>query len=295
MQLGNTRIALNAHAKINWALDITGVRANGYHDVDMIMQSITLSDQVILTHEKGLTLDAPQAPCGEENIAWRAAQLLAQHADIPCDAHIQLEKHIPSQAGLGGGSADAAAVLIGLNQLWQLHWPLERLMPLALQLGADVPFQLQGGHCRAQGIGEQLTPLPVPDRWLVLAQPAQGASTPEIYRTFDQIGTTRRPNMEALLSAIQIKQDFFGMLANALEDAAIHLIPQIGSLIEQLSSLGALCARMTGSGSCVFGAFTTRAQAQHAARRIHAPFKTVCRTSPQAISIDYARSTVVDK
>lgn len=284
MQPGNPRIALCAHAKINWALDITGVRPDGYHDVDLLMQSITLCDDVILTPAEELILDAPGSPLGNENIAWHAAVLLAQQAGVACHAHIQIKKRIPSQAGLGGGSADAAAVLAGLNRLWGLNWPLPRLTALALRLGADVPFQLQGGLCRATGIGEQLTALPVPDYWLLLAQPDRGASTRAVYQAYDRIGSSRRPNMDALVSAIFAQQPFLGLLANALEDAAQHLVPEIGDLMIQLAQLGALHTRMTGSGSCVFGVFAGREQAEQAKTQLNAPFKAVCRTCRHSLS-----------
>lgn len=288
-------IALNAHAKINWALAITGTRSDGYHEVDMLMQSISLCDHVVLCQDSQLTLDAPGTPAGSGNIAYRAAELLAQQAGIPCQAQITITKNIPSQAGLGGGSADAAAVLLGLNQLWGLHWPLHRLMPIALALGADVPFQLQGGLCRAQGIGEKLTELPVPDYWLVLAMPDQGASTQQVYQMYDRIGSKNQPDISKLVQTIRDQQSFLPLLANALEDAAMQLVPQIDALRTQLEQLGAIASRMTGSGSCVFGVFPNQQQAQQACDQLYAPFKTVCHTVRQSPRITNDNSCSLDK
>ena len=152
---------LHAYAKINWALDTVGLRDDGYHLLDTIMQSISLHDDITIEPDSRLFLsvaDAPHVPCDESNLILRAAEALRRHTGTAAGARITLRKRIPVGAGLGGGSTDAAAVLRALNDMWGLGLPEETLYEIGLSLGADVPFCLHGGLCRAQGIGEILTP-----------------------------------------------------------------------------------------------------------------------------------------
>ena len=195
-------LCLKARAKINWTLDILGRRADGYHQMDMLMQSVRLADTLWLEESDRLTLEdagqgfrteagdgeacAAPVPFDENNLAVRAARALQKAAGIEKGARMRLRKAIPSGAGMGGGSADAAAALIGLNRLWNLHFSTAELERIGLTVGADVPFLVRGGLCRAEGVGEQLTSLtPAPKCWLVLWQPCDGLSTGEIFTAFD--------------------------------------------------------------------------------------------------------------
>ena len=176
---------VEARAKINWTLEIKGVRPDGYHLLDMLMQPVTLSDELTLIPAEGISLrceSGPGIPCDRRNLAWRAAEALRRETGCGLGVDILLRKRIPSGAGLGGGSADAAAVLLGLNRLWHLGLTRERLESIGLTLGADVPFCVRGGLTRVEGIGEKLESLgQVPPLHLVILQPCEGLSTAEIY------------------------------------------------------------------------------------------------------------------
>ena len=168
---------LHAYAKINWALDTVGLRDDGYHLLDTIMQSVSLHDDITIELDSKLSLsvvDAPHVPNDESNLILRTAEALRQHTGTTSGAHITLRKRIPVGAGLGGGSTDAAVVLRALNDLWELRLPEETLYEIGLSLGADVPFCLHRGLCRAQGIGEILTPFTAKKQYpLILIQPCQ--------------------------------------------------------------------------------------------------------------------------
>lgn len=262
-----------AYAKINWALGITGLRADGYHLLDTLMQRIALADTLTLTPADTLTLAIdsarPLTP-GEDNLALRAARLLQAETGARKGAHIHLAKRIPMGAGLGGGSADAAATLLALCRLWHLPCDGKMLHALALRLGADVPFCLQGGLARAQGIGEVLTPIAPPALFhLVILQPdATHLSTPDVFRQYDTMtAVPPQPNIAAAIAALHAR-DIPRMaqhLANALQPAAIALCPAIARALAQLDAAGALLTRMTGSGSAVFGVFADAETAKQAA------------------------------
>ena len=250
---------IRANAKINWTLDTVGVRADGYHLLDMLMQSISLHDTLTLEPAQELTFSADGAtrvPQDEGNLALRAALALRRHAGTAQGAMIHLHKRIPSGAGLGGGSADAAAV------------PMETLRQIGLTLGADVPFCLMGGLAHVRGIGEVIEPLPCPRIYhLVIIQPCRGLSTPQVFRALDGMDiSASRPNTPQALSALTggnlaLLADSLG---NTLQPVAISMRPQIRQAITTLREHGARAAQMTGSGSAVFGVFATAAAARTA-------------------------------
>ena len=154
-------ILMMAHAKINWALEVTGVRPDGYHALDMLMQRIDLADELFMEPARwiSLTVDGKSIPSGGRNLVVRAANALNEYMGTRRGARIRLKKRIPVRAGLGGGSADCAAALLGLNRMWRLNLPESKLMEIGLRLGADVPYLLRGGFARVRGIGDELTPL----------------------------------------------------------------------------------------------------------------------------------------
>ena len=266
------KLTLHAHAKINWSLSICGERPDGYHSLDMLMQSIELCD--VLSFESArfltLTVDGQMLPTGNRNLVIRAASALNEALGQHNGARITLKKSIPTRAGLGGGSADCAATLIALNRLWNLRLPLRTLQQIGLKLGADVPFCLQQGLARAEGVGEILTPIDdAPRIPLVMVTPGGGLSTPAVFKAWSDGGDpmTQIDNL-ALAEALKAG-DFTRAQAlshNDLEAPAVRLMPRIGELMERFRSLGADFVRMTGSGSTVFAAFADEEAARRAAQ-----------------------------
>ena len=265
---------IQARAKINWTLDILGQRADGYHLLDMLMQPITLCDTVTLEAAEDISLTMggePLLPADEKNLAYRAAALLKRETGFAGGAAIHVQKRIPCGAGLGGGSADAAAVLAGLNRLWGLGLAEEELERIGLRLGADVPFCLRGGLCRVGGIGEVLSPEAASPAFpLVIVQPCEGLSTKEVYQAWHQAADAVRPDTEGARIALAHGSltELAPCLGNALQPVSVAARPQIGEAIAALRQLGAPCAMMSGSGSAVFGAFKDESTARAAAEAL---------------------------
>lgn len=267
-----------AYAKINLTLDIVGRREDGYHEIETIMHSISLCDTVIVrpARRAGIWLrcNLPYVPCDERNIAYRAALLFFEALGRRGAAMIELRKRIPVGAGMAGGSADGAAVLRLLNRGYGKPFSLEKLKEIGLRLGADVPFCLEGGCRLAQGIGEVLSPAPpLPDCALAVVKPRFSISTKKLYEQMDQAPIQGRPDTPAMLEALA-RGDLpriGGLLANVMEAAALPDRPQIGQICRQLLAEGALGARMTGSGSAVYGIFAQEHQARAALKKMQAP------------------------
>ena len=255
------KFTVHAQGKINWSLSICGDRPDGYHNLDMLMQSIELSDVLSFESARFLTLNVNGQclPGGDRNLVIRAANALNDTMGKRLGARITLKKHIPARAGLGGGSADCAATLLALNRLWNFNLPLKTLQQIGLSLGADVPFCLQRGLCRAQGVGEILTPLEnAPRVPLVMVTPGGGLSTPAVFKAWNEGGhPMTNVNTLALARALNAGdwERAQALAHNDLEAPAISLMPQIGELIERFRLLDARFVRMTGSGSTVFAAF----------------------------------------
>ena len=253
---------LKARAKINWTLDIVGQRTDGYHLMDMLMQPVTLADDIILTPAAEITLTtggSPLLPADEKHLAWRAAVALQLYTGYPSGAAIHVEKHIPVGAGMGGGSADAAGVLVGLNKLWKLNLSPSELETIGLRLGADVPFCIRGGLTRTTGIGEVMEDLPCGQNWpLVVIQPCEGLSTKEIFTAYHEGVVDARPDniAAALALADGEAQALSAAMANVMQPVSEARRPGIHEAIQALRDQGAFAAQMTGSGSAVFGAFT---------------------------------------
>ena len=252
---------IEARAKINWTLDITGRRADGYHLMDMLMQPVTLYDTVTLAPADELSLTcggSPLLPADEKHLALRAARALQAHTGCSLGAAIHVEKRIPVGAGMGGGSADAAAVLAGLNRLWQTGLSQEELEAVGLTLGADVPFCLRGGLTRTTGIGEVMQALPCGKCWsLVVIQPCEGLSTKEIFTAYHEGVVDARPDNDAAAAALADgdAQALADAMANVMQPVSLLRRPAIGEAIAALRAHGAFAAQMTGSGSAVIGAF----------------------------------------
>lgn len=284
-------LCLKAHAKINWTLDILGTRKDGYHLMDMLMQSVDMHDTLWLEEADTLTLeDAAQAQTDdphqggdglssaavtydETNLVYRAAKKLRDHCHVNKGARMRLLKAIPSGAGMGGGSADAAAALRGLVQLWQLDISEEELLQLGLSLGADIPFMLTGGLARVGGIGEEIIPLsPAPKIHLVMLQPCGGLSTKEVFGAFDALDpeTLAKPKTAIAQSAL-LSRDLHALgcaMNNVLEGVSVQARPAIDEAARALESLGAVRGMMTGSGSVVYGVFEDEESAQNACEKL---------------------------
>ncbi len=261
---------VEAPAKINLTLHIAGKRADGYHELETVMHQISLKDRIRLRiSDNGLQISSnnPELPNNEENLAYRAAELLLRNSGLSAGLDIFIEKNIPVGAGLAGGSTDAAAVLTGLNDLLDLRVPREKLMEWGALLGSDVPFCMQGGTAIARGRGEILTSLPEgPLLHLLLVKPDFQLSTAQVYRNFKPEQVKNFPDTPAFVDAWQAHdpEKISGQLINELESVSIPLHPEIDDIKQRICRLGALNALMSGSGPTVFGIFASRGEAAHA-------------------------------
>jgi len=252
---------LEAFAKINWSLDITGVREDGYHLMDMLMQPISLADEISVKPAESLRLTTggyPPVRPDNHNLILRAARALQEITGCTLGAEMHLQKRIPVGAGLGGGSADAAATLAGLNRLWGTGLSSAELEKLGLTLGADIPFCLRGGLTRTRGIGEDLESHPCRSSfWLIVIQPCRGLSTGSVFSAWHAAGSQAHPKTEEALAALE-KGDLDALcssVSNVLQPISEAMRPAIGESVRALKTSGALTALMTGSGSAVFGVF----------------------------------------
>ena len=255
-------LTLKAHAKINWCLDITGQREDGYHLLDMLMQPVSLCDTLVIRESDALSFrtEGAGAPAGADNLVLRAAKKL-QDLSGGRGADITLIKRIPSGAGLGGGSADAACALKGLRRFWGLSLSDDQLREIGLSLGADVPFCLFGAPARVSGIGEIIIPVsPLPAAHLLIVKPSGSLSTPAVFRAYDETPGGAGSDIPAALTAL--RQENYpalrGLLQNSLYPPALRLLPGLKEIVPALYQAGALFAAMSGSGSACFGVFENR-------------------------------------
>lgn len=270
-------IRLKALAKINLGLDVTGCREDGYHLVRMIMQTIHLFDSVQMEKSKEpgirLTTNIRFLPTDAHNIAYKAAKLLMDEFQLGEGISIDIKKCIPVSAGMAGGSTDAAAVLYGMNQMYDLKLSQRQLAKRALMLGADVPYCLMRGTALAEGIGEKLTRLPaVPRCPVVIAKPGISVSTKWVYDRLVLDEQTKHPNIDQLVTDIK-QQDLVQLashMGNILEDVTVREYPVITRIKEHLAAHGALNAMMSGSGPTVFALFQERSRAREAADALRA-------------------------
>ena len=264
-------LTLKALAKINLGLDVLGRRDNGYHDVRMVMQTIYLYDNVTLTRteEPGIQVETNLSylPVDGNNIAYKAAKLLIDEFGIQEGVHIKLEKRIPVAAGMAGGSSNAAAVLVGMNRMFDLGLSQSQLMERGVALGADVPYCVMRGTALAEGIGEELSALPpMPKCYILVAKPAISVSTKWVYETLDAKEIVEHPDIDGLLQGLK-EQDLSKVassMGNVLESVTIERYPIIETIKDAMKEAGALNAMMSGSGPTVFGIFDNRKVAKEA-------------------------------
>ena len=271
---------IRAPAKINLRLKVVGKRADGYHLLDTIMVPVSLYDEIEIhklriapTQEKTadelikITCDDPAVPAGEENLAYRAAQLILKNRRGMPAVHIHICKSIPLGAGLGGASTDAAATLVGLNRLFKLRLSFPKLEKIALSLGADVPFFIRARPARARGIGERLSPLgELPRIWSVIIYPGFPVSTAWVYGNLAKL--TKPIANTSIATSLKSFDQLSSLLENDLESVTLDRYPEIGLLKQKLLREGAPRVLMSGSGSSVFGVFASKQAALTAFERL---------------------------
>jgi 4-diphosphocytidyl-2-C-methyl-D-erythritol kinase len=281
----NRVTTIRAPAKLNLFLRVVGRRPDSFHELETVFQSIDLADELTLVPADDLRLTggSDAAPPGPENLVLRAAAALRAATGYPGGAAIHLGKRVPVGAGLGGGSSDAAATLVALNRLWRLDLPMERLSELAAGLGSDVPFALRGGTALGRGRGELLEPLPTPDYWFVLLRPPFPVPTPRAYALY-RPAPSDAPALGDFLAALSAGDPvrLGPLLRNDLEAGVFGEWPELAALRERLLAAGALGARMTGSGSVLFGLARGKTHAQEISARLEGPdlWVRVARTAP---------------
>lgn len=272
--MSDKTIRREAFAKINLGLDVVRRLPNGYHEVHMIMQTVGICD--VLTFRKAasgiqLMVDNEELPTDGNNLICKAAKLLLESAGIEGGVRITLEKHIPIAAGMAGGSTDAAAALLGINELYEIGYDVDKLKELGVKIGADVPYCIQGGTALAEGIGEVLSALPKPPAChLVIAKPDINVSTKFVYENLRANELESHPDIDGMIEGLE-KGDLKAItdrLANVLETVTVPAYPIIDEIKQSMLDAGAEGALMSGSGPTVFGIFTELEKAKQAAKRI---------------------------
>ena len=269
------QISLNAYAKINLSIDIVRKREDGYHDVKMIMQTVDLCDKITLTDKDDggvkIICDKPYIPTGSTNTAYKAADLFLKEYGVKKGVCIKIEKNIPTASGLAGGSADAAAVLRGMGELFSVDTDEGELMEIGKKIGADVPFCIKGGTMLAEGIGDLLTKInPFSGVDIVLVKPRISVSTAWVYQNLNLHRAIKRPNTRLLVEAISngdrvcVAQN----MKNVLESVTIGKYRVINEIKSTLMEFGAQGSMMSGSGPCVFGIFENGQKAEYAFQKI---------------------------
>ena len=266
-------LKLKAKAKINLGLDVVRKREDGYHEVRMIMQMINLYDKITLRKktEPGITVTTNLAylPVNEDNLVYRAAKLLMDEFQVDGGLEIELQKYIPVAAGMAGGSTDAAAVMVGVNRIFQLGLNKKQLMERGVKIGADVPFCIMRGTALAEGIGEELTPLPaMPHCSLVIAKPKIHVSTKFVYGNLKVRELTEHPDIDGQVQALRENnlEQLVARMGNVLETVTIPAYPVIDEIKHTMMKYGAMGAMMSGSGPTVFGIFEKEDKAQEVCR-----------------------------
>lgn len=276
-----TGVRLRAFAKVNYALEVRGLREDGYHEVETVMQSVSLADEVEVRPGRGgfsLSVEPEGTDTGpaEGNTVRAAWRLLGEFSGGELPVAVTLRKGIPVGAGLGGGSADAAAALVGMNEIFDLGLTVGELAVIGARIGADVPFCLSGGTALGRGIGDRLSPLPAPpDHAILIAKPPRGAATAGIYRAHDERGEeTANPSVGPVVAALR-SGDLAALgaaVGNDLAPVTADLVPEVAAYERGLLEAGALGAAMSGTGSAVYGLFEAQDGARFAASGIGAPF-----------------------
>ena len=269
------QLYLKAMGKINLGLDVVRKREDGYHEVRMIMQTVGVYDRITLNRSRTpgirITTNLYFLPVNENNLVYKAAQMLMEEFQVDEGLEINLQKYIPVAAGMAGGSADAAAVLYGVNRMFRLGLSQKGLMERGVKIGADVPYCLMRGTALSEGIGEVLTRLPAaPDCKVIIAKPGVSVSTKYVYGHLDAAGLQEHPDIDGMVRAIRegSYEGVVSRLGNVLETVTQERHPVIGQIKELLTVHGADGALMSGSGPTVFGLFREEKKAREALRAL---------------------------
>lgn len=268
------KITRKAYAKINLGLDVLRRRPDGYHEVKMIMQTVSLYDTLTFTKQEtgiNVTTDKEELPGDESNLIYKAAKLIKETYHISEGVKIELQKNIPMAAGMAGGSTDAAAVFHGMNEMFGLGMSEEEMCALGVKIGADVPYCIQGGTALSEGIGEVLTKLPdAPDCFLLIAKPDIDVSTKYVYENLHANELQKHPDIDGMQAAIEEGnlQGITDRMENVLETVTVQKYPIIQEIKEFMKENGARSALMSGSGPTVFGVFDTQKKAEEALKSL---------------------------
>jgi len=278
-------LTLRSYAKINLSLDVTGIRSDGYHTLETVMQQVSLYDEIRLSWEKTgdsdleiiITNSKPYLPSDQRNLAYKAALAMKEYVDFGGILRIDIQKRIPVAAGLGGGSGNAAAVLIGLNRLWGTGFDTRKLCQIGAPLGADVPFCVLVQNSRytcalGEGIGDELTPVKSSlEKYFVLAKPAFGVSTKEVFRGIDECNIPARPDKDALLAGLAARdyEKVYDNMINVLEYYTLDKYQEVQHLKEKISRTQKVRkVLMSGSGPTVLGVYDRYSDAKKACLEI---------------------------
>lgn len=288
-------IVMKAYAKVNLTLDVLRRREDGYHDVQMIMQQIDLHDEIILkVLKEGIRVHSGHSyvPDDDSNIAVKAAKVFFAETGVKGGVDIVIRKRIPVAAGLAGGSTDAAAVIVGLDTLYETRLSQERLLALGAAIGADVPFCMLGGTCLSEGTGTALTALRSEARyWLLLVKPPVGVSTREVYEGLSVADIRRHPDTESAILALREGNIYHlkDAMYNVLEEVTSNRLKVIGEIEAKLMSCGAKKAMMSGSGPTVFGLFTRGDRAEKALKHMKKYYQEVFLVRPILGGVKHAK------
>lgn len=293
------RSTVIAPAKLNLFLDITGKRSDGYHIVNMVMQSVSLFDEVTVSTEDGSDIKVSctdeEIPCDSTNTAYIAAQKFFEYAEMPqTGLSIKIKKRIPSQAGMAGGSTDAAAVIVALNEMFATNYSQTELAEIGEEVGADVPFCIYGGTMTATGIGTILSPLPdIPDCFIVVVKPDIKISTKAAYKKSDEIGYEDCESPEKIVDAVcngSIKA-IGRNLYNKFEE--IVDVPEIETIKSYMKNFGAVGACLTGSGSAIFGIFEEKSDADDCVCKLETIFHDVYLVRPTTEGVHFTQPSSI--
>lgn len=283
---------LRAYAKINLFLDITARKENGYHELKTVMQSVGIYDELCFALSEGsgieISSNRSDLPNDEYNLVYKGIKAVLEFASFSpdCKITVNLKKNIPSGAGMGGGSADCAASIIAVNELFGLGLDSEQMKQIGLSCGADVPFCIEGGTALCEGVGEKITPLPPFENvFFAVAKPDESISTPAAYKNFDEKGVYNAGDYLGFENALRNNdtETIGKLLYNAFTD--VCGLKQVGAAIGSLRVHGCLGSQMTGSGSAVFGIFNNKSDAEKALENCECTFKTVCEPKSTGIEI----------
>ncbi len=286
-----SKLMVRCAAKVNLCLEIVNRRPDGYHNLRSLMTAVSVWDEIVFEpSEKFALTDFHGTPLDEQNTVYRAAILLAEAAKKDLTFAVKLKKAIPSQAGLGGGSSDGAATLLALRRLWNLRWSWKKLIPLAVKIGADVPFFLvPTGAAIVEGVGEVLTPVKLPTLWFLLAKPDANMPTQEAFSLWDAQPVHVETDPAALAIALWRKDTSTvrRLAVNAFEEIIAAKVPAVTELKQRLMAAGAVTALMSGSGTTVFGLFFDKETAERALKVVQtaATWCRLARTVRQSVII----------